>query len=254
MDCRASRLQAGSGLGRALAVLSSTLALAGCGASSHSPTSASSGTAAPTTSPTSSTTQRRPPAHHRHRYRKPTPANQATSTGSVQTAPSPPPAGTPPAPAGLRATTGYGTYELCSAQCGGAVPASLRRPLHLPVACRVSAGSGPVKALGSPSVMLSPFIGSVWKAARVTWVAATSYLGPILIRGHQLGGPGAVGFGEGRSPYDELQLLAPGSNAPSVPGQGRAWLSFTRVRGPGCYAYQVDGSSFSTVIVFRAAG
>ena len=99
-----------------------------------------------------------------------------------------------------------------------------------------------------------PFIGSIWKAARVTWVAAGGYPGPVLIRGRQVGGSGAVGFGEGRTPYDELQLLAQGSGAPSVSGQGRAWLSFTRLRRAGCYAYQVDGTSFSYAIVFRASG
>lgn len=109
-----------------------------------------------------------------------------------------------------------------------------------------------MKPLGSPALALAPFIGSAWKGARVTWVAAKTYAGPVLIRGHQLGGPGAVGFGEGRTPYDELQLLAPSTGAPSVPGEGRSWLSFTRVRRAGCFAYQVDGTSFSTVIVFRA--
>lgn len=86
----------------------------------------------------------------------------------------------------------------------------------------------------------------------MTWVSARSYIGPVLIRGRQLGGPGVVGFGEGRTPYDELQLLASGTGAPSVAGQGRAWLSFTRVRGAGCFAYQVDGTSFSSVVVFKA--
>ncbi len=88
----------------------------------------------------------------------------------------------------------------------------------------------------------------------MTWSSAPSYTGPVLIRGRQLGGPGAVGFGEGRVPYDELQLLAQGMSAPRGPGGGREWLSFTRVRSPGCYAYQVDGTSFSTVVVFRAGG
>jgi hypothetical protein len=97
-----------------------------------------------------------------------------------------------------------------------------------------------------------PFIGSSWKGARVVWSAASSYRGPVLIRGRQLGGSGAVGFGEGHTPYDELQLLASGTGAPPAPNGGRTWLSFTRVPGPGCYAYQVDGVSFSSVIVFRA--
>ena len=37
-----------------------------------------------------------------------------------------------------------------------------------------------------------------------------------------------------------------------TPGGGRAWITYTRVRGGGCYAYQVDGTGFSEVIVFRA--
>ncbi len=111
-----------------------------------------------------------------------------------------------------------------------------------------------MRALDSLALTLTPFIGSAWKAARVTWVAATSYSGPVLIRGRRLGAPGAVGFGEGRTPYDELQLLASGAHGPSVQGQGRAWLSFTRVRGAGCFAYQVDGANFSRVVVFKAVG
>jgi hypothetical protein len=69
-----------------------------------------------------------------------------------------------------------------------------------------------------------------------------------------LGGPGAVGFGEGHVPYDELQLLAPAQGAAIPRGSGREWPTFTRVKGPGCYAYQIDGTSFTEVIVFRAAG
>jgi hypothetical protein len=37
---------------------------------------------------------------------------------------------------------------------------------------------------------------------------------------------------------------------------GTGWQnlpSFTRLRAAGCYAWQVDGTSFSRVIVFRAA-
>jgi hypothetical protein len=109
----------------------------------------------------------------------------------------------------------------------------------------VSAGSGPLKP--SPTqIAVTSFIGSAWKGGRVTW-QASGYHGPILIRGGLLGGGGAVGFGEGHTPYDELQLLGNAMQAP--PGQ---WPSFTRVQGPGCYAYQADGTSFSEVIVFRA--
>jgi hypothetical protein len=179
-----------------------------------------------------------------------------TAPATVRTAPPPTPSGTPAAPVGLSQTTGYGTYELCASSCSGSVPAALRRPLALPhvsgASCPVSPGRGPVKPLGGEQLAVTPFLGSVWRGARVTWASAATYTGPVLIRGDRLGGSGAVGFGEGRVPYDELQLLAPGTGAPRGPGGGREWLSFTRVQKPGCYAYQVDGTSFSTVAVFRA--
>ena len=105
-----------------------------------------------------------------------------------------------------------------------------------------------MKPSSPTQLTLTPFVGSAWQGARVTWVAS-GYRGPILIRGHELGGPHAVGFGEGHVPYDELQLDGGSYGAP--PGQ---WLSFTRVRGPGCYGYQIDGTSFSEVVVFRANG
>jgi hypothetical protein len=109
-----------------------------------------------------------------------------------------------------------------------------------------------VRPVGATQLTVAPFIGSSWLAGRVTWTAAGGYKGPVLIRGRELGGSGAVGFGEGRTPYDELQLLDTGHGAPAASGGGRAWLSYTRVRAPGCYAYQVDGTSFSSVIVFHA--
>ena len=84
------------------------------------------------------------------------------------------------------------------------------------------------------------FIGSAFRGARVNW-NASGYSGPILIRGRQVGGSGAVGFGEGHVPYDELQLQGSGP-----------WQSITRVPSTGCYFYQVDGTSFSSTIVFRA--
>ena len=250
------------------------LALTGCGSSSGSPTTATHTTAAPTTTSSAastSTTATDTTTAPRRRRPQPTPttasstsSRSAASTTSstpatVRTAPSPVPAATPAAPDGLSQTTGYSTYELCSSGCSGAVPGSLRRALHLPSAgsgsaCPVSAGSSPVTPSGGGDLTVSSFIGSAWQGARVTWTAASSYTGPVLIRGRQLGGSGAVGFGEGHVPYDELQLLAAGAGAPAGSGGGRAWLSVTRVRSPGCYADQVDGTSFSTVIVFRATG
>ena len=98
------------------------------------------------------------------------------------------------------------------------------------------------------------FIDSDWNGGRVTWVAAPTYTGPVLIRGGQLGATGSVGFGEGHVPVDELQLLTPSMTSPGEPSGGREWPSFTRARSAGCYAYQVDGEGFSEVIVFEVTG
>ncbi len=182
---------------------------------------------------------------------------KGASTSVLRTAPAPLPAGTPPAPAGLARTGGYGTYELCHGRCAGAIPTSLRRPLHLPSAvggCHASAPASPVSVSGGRRLSAERFVGSRWLAAQVTWHAAPGYHGPILIRGRRLGGAGAVGFGEGHEPYDELQLMNSGRGEATTSGGGRAWLSLTRVRRSGCYAYQVDGTSFSRVIVFAVRG
>ena len=236
-------------------------ALAGCGGGS-TPKSTPSSTSTATTAVASTSTSQPAPKkrpHKRQRRKAPAQTSSTTTRATVQNAPPPTPAGTPPPPIGLAASTGYATYELCSSQCSGAIPAALRRSLHLPHVspggrCPVSTRGGPVHPLGPPRLAMAPFIGSAWKAARVTWVSSAGYTGPVLIRGRRISGPGAVGFGEGRTPYDELQLLAPGSSSPPAPGGGRAWLSFTRIRTSGCFAYQVDGTSFSNVVVFAASG
>jgi hypothetical protein len=257
-------------LARATALVA-LLALAGCGSDSSTSSSSSvasaSGPATASTTTSASAAASTTSSHHRVRKPKP-PATTTSSTsttatsttvtssagtgnGVVQATPAPTPAGTAAAPDGLAQTVGYGTYELCRGSCSGSVPASLRRGLKLPSSCSSAPASGPVRPVGTTPLTAQPFIGSSWLAGRVTWSAAAGYQGPVLIRGRELGGSGAVGFGEGRTPYDELQLLESGQGAPSVPGGGRAWLSFTRVRSPGCYAYQVDGTSFSSVIAFR---
>ena len=94
--------------------------------------------------------------------------------------------------------------------------------------------------------------GSAWSSASVTWAVSGSYTGPLLIRGEMLGGGGAIGFGRATTPYDELQLLDAGQGAPRIQGGGRAWITVARVQSSGCYAYQVDGTNFSEVVVFRA--
>ena len=228
----------------------------GCGASSthtsHAATTAPAiSTAAPAVTTSSTTTRRQTTTHATHTT---TTAASTTATHTSQTT-----SAAPVVSNGLRPAAGYSSYDDCSAPCSGSVPASLQRPLHLPqlaagASCPVSAGTGPVRPIGSAELSVSPFIDSSWQGGRVTWASASTYTGPVLIRGGRLGATGAVGFGAGHVPVDALQLLAPGMGAPTPPGGGREWPSFTRVQAPGCYGYQVDGTDFSEVIVFRVTG
>jgi hypothetical protein len=89
-----------------------------------------------------------------------------------------------------------------------------------------------------------------WYELKVAWVSRPEYTGPILIRGQQIDGPNALRFGVNEQELlPELEL--PAGSGGSNPGGWGAWPSFTMPRVPGCYAYQVDGLSFSEVIVFQ---
>jgi hypothetical protein len=83
---------------------------------------------------------------------------------------------------------------------------------------------------------------TIWGVQKVLWFVRPSYRGPVLVRGVGLGNPYRVRFERGRIPPAELRL-----------GAGtRARPSYVRVRRPGCYAFQIDGLTFSRSIVFRA--
>ena len=148
-------------------------------------------------------------------------------------------------------------------------PFALRRALHLPTLapdapCPVSQvdptvqfsiygvgnGIGPGPAypiVGTGTLQIAPpenFGSTSWGGQKVLWFVLPSYSGPVLIRGGRLDAPGLVRFEIGDVPPREL--LIPGRNGP----RGRP--SYTRLEEPGCYAYQIDGTNFSGIIVFRA--
>jgi hypothetical protein len=118
-------------------------------------------------------------------------------------------------------------------------------------------GSGPVYPLGGfpalrfvyPPPPQSGWYGSEWGGEKVLWIARPSYRGPVLIRGRQLDGIHGVRFGRELDPSREMRLRSVGG---SSPGGWQNRPSFTRLRAPGCYAWQVDGTTFSRVIVFQA--
>jgi hypothetical protein len=160
-------------------------------------------------------------------------------------------------------------------------PTRLRRPLHLPALaqgtpCPVSQvdqsvdfysfgiaqglGDGPVYPVGlaSGTLTLVPavnFSSKLWGGQKVLWFVLPSYTGPVLIRGGRLDPPGGdVRFDRGNVPSKQLLIdhttAVPGGVSP--PQGTRYRPSYTRLKAPGCYAYQVDGATFSEIVVFRA--
>jgi hypothetical protein len=89
-----------------------------------------------------------------------------------------------------------------------------------------------------------------WGGRKVLWVGDPAFHGLALVRGHQLDGLNEVRFNAGADPPPELRL---DSSAPdNTTGGWNNWPSYTRVRAPGCYAYQVDGPDFTLVLPFSA--
>ena len=150
----------------------------------------------------------------------------------------------------------------------------LRRPLRIPhidtgARCPVTRGvrvsrnfgvaqgKGPVYPVGGypaltfiyPPVPEQEWYGSQWSGNKILWIGRPTYRGPVLIRGRQLDGPNELRFERGLSPAREMKLSSVGG---SSPGGWQNRPSYTRVRAPGCYGWQVDGLTFSRVIVFRA--
>ena len=159
---------------------------------------------------------------------------------------------------------------------------SLHRPLHLPrlapgAPCPVShvdpsvpfvsrfgigGGLGPGPAYPDTSgdvLQLAPaanFNSRSWAGQKVIWLVLPSYRGPVLIRGARLDGNSLVRFEDGNVPPAQLTIpvyTRGGQPGGVTPPAGTRYLpSYTRLRSPGCYAYQIDGTTFSRVIVFRA--
>jgi hypothetical protein len=116
-------------------------------------------------------------------------------------------------------------------------------------------GDGPAYAVGLGSagrLDYAPpanFGSHVWGGQKVLWAVDTSsYPGVVLIRGHQVDGPNEVRFERGDVPPTELRVTP----SPETPDGWTGQPSYTRVRAPGCYAYQVDGLTFSQHILFQA--
>ena len=151
----------------------------------------------------------------------------------------------------------------------------LRRPLHLPnidsgSACPTSSvdqridfeffGVGP--GIGDGPVYPAPFdpnyrqpldvltVPAGWHGGKEALLILPAYRGPVLIRGRQLDGAGAVTFasneirGAPRLPNTSTELRIPVWRAAVV-------RTFFFLEPPGCFAYQIDGTTFTKTVVFQ---
>jgi len=152
----------------------------------------------------------------------------------------------------------------------------LRRPLHLPrlksnQPCPVSPsrrspwpsqvlnGRRPaylVGVAGSPpgriAVDFSTADALGWFGQKTPWAVSRSYGGPILVRGARIDRRGAVRFAKrGRQHLRELRWRRGADQGTPPDRRFRFLAAETLVRKPGCYAFQVDGRSFSKIVVVR---
>ena len=97
--------------------------------------------------------------------------------------------------------------------------------------------------------------GSTWHIAQIHWEIAASYHGPVLIRGKQMDGAHAVmfngGLGQPASNPDGTEPLLPELRLYGT-GQWTAVVTNVRLNAPGCYGLQMDGATFSNLVVIQA--
>jgi hypothetical protein len=145
---------------------------------------------------------------------------------------------------------------LADTTVGSAAYAALRaRPLKLPTLsangpCPVSA----TRDFASPTGHKLPGYGSgpgplflsgqteYFSGVYALLLVSADYSGPVVVRGRELNGPSGIPFQD--APKDGVVTIAPGPN-----GQWRSWGS-QLVGQAGCYGLQVEGTSFTEVIIF----
>jgi hypothetical protein len=94
--------------------------------------------------------------------------------------------------------------------------------------------------------------GGVWAGGKVFWYVRSSYQGRILIRGRRLDGPEWLRFNGRRLPPPELRIEVHETVGwEGQPPGSRGVPSSLRGRVPGCYGVQIDGTTFSRIVVFN---
>jgi hypothetical protein len=116
---------------------------------------------------------------------------------------------------------------------------------------------GPAPVPGEIDVSQSIPDRQGWLGQKTPWLVPASYRGPVLIRGARIDAPGSNSFAKGFGDHlGELRYRTGESNGArnritGLPGRYRFLASSAGFRSGGCYAFQIDGTSFSAVIVMR---
>jgi hypothetical protein len=84
-----------------------------------------------------------------------------------------------------------------------------------------------------------------WHWVKTLWAFSPRYRGPVLIRGRRLDGRWSVEFLILPHRYAELRVPRRNSRKWSYIPSGSGY------RATGCYGFQMDGTSFSRVVIFK---
>jgi hypothetical protein len=106
---------------------------------------------------------------------------------------------------------------------------------------------GRVTRIAAPYTPDSGFRHSAWGGQKAMWIFH-DIEGVIEIRGHRLDAPGELRFGHDKVPADVWRL-----GWIDRTSRWGAGVGMVRLKGPGCYAYEITAPGVHETIVFRAA-
>lgn len=150
-----------------------------------------------------------------------------------------------------------------------------QQDLHVVLAAGLEPGkpaTGPNYGFGDGPVYLSgqeTFYPGAWDLA--LWLVKPPFVGPLLIRGQQVGGPARASFSQQLDGFARPTAQPPRSQSTAVPGYGTSaafydeldlsaaarpphWAAYfadTHFDAAGCYFLQVDGTTFSELILLE---
>ncbi len=120
----------------------------------------------------------------------------------------------------------------------------------------VALGSGPVRVfinnagdLRRGRAHLASTNVPGWLALKTHFFTPPAYQGPFLVRAMGLDHAGPIALGA--TPLQAAPLFIPSGPAANGLAGWREFPYSTFVRSPGCYAWQMDGPTFSDIVVVQ---